>query len=29
LNMCCSSDEEESLFVSCVNVEHFPKVILD
>jgi hypothetical protein len=28
LNMCCSSDEEKSLFVTCINVEHFPKVVL-
>ena len=28
LDMCCSSDEEKSLFVMCINVEHFPKVVL-
>jgi len=27
LNMCCSSDEEKSRFVTCINVEHFPKVV--
>ena len=29
MNMCCSSENEKSLFVKCVNVEHFPKVICD
>ena len=24
---CCSSDEVASEFVSCINVEHFPKII--
>ena len=25
LNMCCSTDEVPCQFVTCVNVEHFPK----
>ena len=27
LDLCCSSDEVPCQFVTCVNVEHFPKVI--